>query len=672
VSTGWLLLSLFGPPLAAAVAGLACRGRDPGGFTIIALNAAMPGAGLAAAGRPMIEVVLGVMFAQASLFITGGLANLGFLVPIMVVGGVWGSLHTKFNPLAAPAGTSATRPSQNKPAASPARPVASARPAPTSQPDPEQEIEEAGYSVEVGCTECGAGVPIPVLSRMARCTFCGSDHLVIGHDETLYVTIPEKVRDLHTLREAVLDHYRYQHYLKLYRTAVGPLERNAAEPTASGVIVVRPEATATIAAAEAAVSAKADMYRARLASSLEIEGTQHFLAPYRHGMGTLYQAAFGRSPQDQEKHLQFAVGLVEAAVIATDAMELPEMGRLSYLRALVPAAQSPGELKTLPLERDRSVLEAAYGRLDRKQLVRDLNVIRLGVKFSEEVTAVVWRPWWIAQVKASGIHETLLVDGAAASVAGAAPYLNPEILADLPEEARQPGSGLRFVPMECPTCGHEFPFDADAVVHFCHNCHRVCGIDGERKQELDYLHQPMPEDGDHELVPFWYFPLRLRTGSGTVLTDLLHFKDGIDGTMDQIGDDSVMKQHGILVPAIRCINMKLMARAFARLLLHTLRQPPQLTGKRFPLEEKPQPWPVSLEEPEARNLLPLYLANAFGRRDIARVNVNQVADWLFEAVQEKPGTLVFVPVPRPVTEPFRPYIGRYRSQAVRHARQETH
>jgi hypothetical protein len=506
---------------------------------------------------------------------------------------------------------------------------------------------------------------------MARCGFCGSDHLVIGHDQTLNVTIPERVTDQNALREAVLDYYRYQHYLKLYKSAVGPLERSATEPSTSGVMVVRPEASAAIAAAEAAVSAKADMYRARLAASLAVVGTQHFLAPYRHGMGTLYQAAFGRNPQDQEKKLRFAIGLVEAATIATDAMELPEMGRLSYLRALVPAAQSPADLKTLPLDVDEGALQRAYGQLDRKQLVRDLNVIRLGVKFSEEVTAVVWRPWWIAEVEATGIHETLLVDSAAASVAGMAPYLNDEILEDLPEDVRLPGMGLRFVPMECPTCGHEYPFDSDAVVHFCHNCHRVCGVDGERKRELEYCHQPMPEGGEYDLVPFWYFPLRLRTGGGELLTDLIHFKDGIDGAMDQIGDAAEMRQHGILVPAFRCINMRLMAQSFGRLLLHTLRQPPRITGKRFPLDLRPRPWHVSLEEAEARNLLPLYLANAFGRRDVTKVKVNQVVDWLFEAVQESPGTLAFIPIPRPVTEPFRAYVGRYRSRAVQHAEKQT-
>jgi hypothetical protein len=502
---------------------------------------------------------------------------------------------------------------------------------------------------------------------MARCGFCGSDHLVVGHHETLYVTIPEKVQNVEGLRQAVLDHYRYQHYLKLYRTSVAPLEGSATEASQSGVLVTRPEAAAAIAAAEAAISSKADLYRSRLASRLEIRRSQRFLAPYRHGMGSLYQAAFGRSPQGHEKELRFAVGLVEAAILATEAMDLPQMGKLSYLRALVPAAQCSPDLKTLPLDSGAEALTSAYGDLERKQLVRDLNVIRLGVKFSEEVTAVVWRPWWIAEAKAPGLHETLLVDGAAASVAGAAPYLNSAVLEDLPDEAIAPGPGLRFIPMECPDCGDEFPFDTDAVLHFCNNCHRVCGIDGQRKQEVAYIHEPIhPEEGT-DLVPFWYFPLRIRTSGGEMLTDLMHLKDGIDGTLDQIGDDAEMRQHGILVPAFRCINMRLMAQAFQRLLLHTLRHPPRITGERFPLDQKPRPWSVSLEESEARDLFPLYLANAFGRRDTVRVNVNQVTAWLFEATQEAPGKLAYIPIPRPITEPFRAYVGRYRSRAVRRA-----
>jgi Zn finger protein HypA/HybF involved in hydrogenase expression len=618
----------------------------------------------------VLEVVLCVLFAQASLLITGGMAHIGVLVPSMVVGGVWASLHTPYNPIAAAAG-GLKRPdlATTLTGKGDIPPVQASQPTTPSETDPD--IEEAGYSIEVACSECGAQVAVPVLAHMAHCAFCGSDHLVIGHDETLYVTIPERIRDEHSLCDAVLDHYRYLHYLKLYRTSVAPLEAGTTEASQSGHLVTRPEVSAAVAAAELAISKKADAYRSQLARNLKITHTQRFLAPYRHGMGTLFQAAFGRSRKDQEKQLKFAVGVVEAAVLGTDALDLPPMGKLSYLRALVPAAQCNERVMGLPLDIEASDLATAYGELDRKQLVRDLQVIRLGSRFTQEVAAVVWRPWWIAEIHGPKINETLLVDGAAASVAGTAPYLSPDALCELPAQAREPGSGLRFVPMECPTCGHEYRFDHDAVLHFCHNCHRVCGVEHDRKQEIEYLRQDVPEGNDFDLVPFWYFPLEILTADGNLLTDLMHLKDGIDGTLDQIGDDAEMRRHGIMVPAFRCVNPRLMALAFERLLMHTLRRPAILTSERFPLDTRPKPWAVSLIESTARNLFPLYLVNALSRRDLTRVNVNQVTAWLFEAKQVREAKLAYIPVPRPVTEPFRAYVGRYRSRAVRHASGES-
>jgi hypothetical protein len=499
---------------------------------------------------------------------------------------------------------------------------------------------------------------------MVRCSYCNSDHLVVGHEETLLVTLPERIYDTNVLREALLDHYRYQHYLDLYRKAVAPIARNATEASPSGVLVTRTEMDAATNVAEAAVSRKADAYRAKLAQNLHVGFTLHFLTPYRHGMGTLYQAAFGRSPKDHEKLLRFAVGTIEAAVSATSNADVPAMGKLSYLRALRPAVDLDPEIKSMPLEGDDSDLESAFGDLDRKRLVRDIQVIKLGSRFTREVTAVVWRPWWIAEVRGPGLDETVLLDGASGSVVGPAPVIKPELLVDLPETARNPGTGLRFVPMECPTCGHEFSFDPDAVLHFCHNCHRVCAVSEGKKIHVDYGHIPLPDEKGWDLVPFWRYPLQLRTGDGQVLTDLMRLKDGIDGTLDQIGEDAPDRQHLFYVPAIRCINPRLMANAFNRLFLYAIRNRPPKVMQRFELDEKVQPWTVSLDEDEARNLAPLYLANAFSRRDIARVNINQVSSWLLEAVQEKPGQLMYLPVPHGVTEPFRRYVGRFRDDAV--------
>ena len=667
MTAGWVLVALIVPPAAAVAAATLIRPRDPGPWTLVILNALSPGAGLAAAGRGTLEIVTGVLFAVASWILTGRSGELWMYIPTMLVGGFWSMVQTPLNPLVTL--TTTRKRSLEHTVKGPGSKAAGQsstlkKPEDENTGDDDETVIENNYCVEVHCTECGAAVPVPVLHHMARCAFCGSHHLVVGHEETLYVTLPERVYDGNVLREALLDHYRYQYYLKLYRRAVAPLARNATEASPSGALVSRTEVDTAVAAAEAAVSRKADTYRTRLAENLHVVRFLHFLTPYRHGMGTLYQATFGRSKRDQEKFLRFDMGTVETSVSATEAVDIPPMGKLSYLRALRPAVDLAPELLTVPLDGHDDALVEAFGDLDRKRLVRDVQVIKLGSRFTREVTAIVWRPWWTAEVRGPDIDETVLLDGAAGSVVGPAPRIDTDLLTELPVAAREPGTGLRFVPMECPTCGHEFPFDPDAVHHFCNNCHRACEVVEGRKIEVPYDHMPLPTEPGWDLVPFWRFPLQLRTGDGELLTDLMRLKDGIDGTLDQIGEDAPDRQHGFFVPAIRCINPRLMATAFNRLFLYAIRRHPPKGGERFPLDVRPQPWTVSLAEAEARDLAPLYLANAFSRRDIARVNIHQVASWLFEATQEAPGRLTYLPVPQVVTEPFRRYVGRFRDNAV--------
>jgi Zn finger protein HypA/HybF involved in hydrogenase expression len=669
MSTAWVFFPLIVPPIAALAAHffLASRGMSPA--VIIGLNALCPGAGLAAATRPTLETVLAVLMAQTSLLIAGAMGSLGYFVPFMVVGGVWASIYTPHNPLAVVTITLDTiaRPVPDAMTAMLQDPPhGSSIAAPPSKTEDETGEAETGYAVEVRCTECGADVPVPVLHRMAHCGFCGSDHLLVGQEETLYLTLPEKTPTEADLKEALLDHYRYRYYLKLFQASVPMVQAAATDATASGALVSRPEAEAAAAAAEAVVAKQADAYRAKLKRQLDLGRSRRFLSPYRHGMGTLYQAGFGRRKDDQEKVLRFKIGTVEASAASSSVLRLPEMGKLTYLRALKPAADCvPGE-RSLALDLDEQVLKWAFGRLDRKQLDRSINTIRLGSRFIREISAVVWRPWWIVEVSGPRIHETLLVDSASGSVIGPAPSFDDEILTELPEPARDPGRGLHFIPMECPTCGDEFAFDSDAVVHFCHNCHRVCRVSGERKETVEYSRTGAVDSG-FDLVPFWLFPLRIRTAGGELITDLAHLKDGIDGTLDQIGDDAPVRQHGLYVPAIRCINSRLMGSAFNRLFDHTVRQRFRIVHERWPLDVKPKPWTIHLDEAEARNLAPLYLANAFGRRDLARVNVSQVADRLFDATQESEGRLVYLPIPEVVTNPFRQYVGRFRGRALERA-----
>lgn len=662
MSTGWVLLAFVGPPVAASL-GFLLRGVLPETFGV-ALNALVPGAGLAQLDRPVIEVAVGTIVSVVALLTIGEPSQLGMYVPVMVIGGVWASLYTSISPVKLVAkSTSVGLPqevSQGRPAAGPVGSGAS-RPTPKTE---DGDSHDAGFAVQITCPECGAAVAVPVLHRMARCSYCGSRHLVYGHEEILQVALPEKTTTLATLLSAVLEHYRYQYYLRLYSRQVAPLDRQTTATTADGQMYNRPEIQAAAAAAEKMVAQKADAYRDRLRREITVRERRHFWSPYWHGMGTLYEATFGRDRRSMDKKMGFAISTIEASTPASGRMELPAMGHLSYLRALVPAAELGRDNLVLPRERDAAALEAAYGNLNRKQIDKSLQLIKLGTAFVSEVRAVVWRPWRIVEVNGPRLAEALLVDSAAGSVVGPAPELSPDDLGPPPEETLDSGIGLKFTPMECPTCGYEFPFDVSAVVHFCTNCHRAVALSSGNKVEVPYDSAMLRPESEYDLVPFWRFRLRLVTPDGRVTTDIAHLTDGIDGTLDQIGEDAPVGRDEVLVPAFRLINSRLMTTAFTRFAGFSTPFTGAIASGRFPLDDKPQPWPVSLSEAEARRFVPLYLANVFGLRDLARANIHEVSAGLFEARQESPGRLTYVGLPKSLTEPFRAYVGRFQATAV--------
>lgn len=627
--------------------------------TAIVLNALFPGAGLALLEVPLSEVVIAVVLGEAGFFIwwVGNTA-----VPLFLIGvasALWAAARSARIPVPTQTaaeveidrdvGEAVRASADSKPYLKP--------PVPPDESEDDAYRGEAGYSVTVRCTECGADVEVPVLHNMAHCEFCGTNHLVVGHSSVLQLTIPDKIGGPDSLRDSILDHYRYTYYVELYQKHVAPLQRRTTF-AAEGQMMDSADVAAAAELAERRISVRADAYRKKLAAGLKVETAERFLAPYWHGMGTLFQAAFGRSPRDQEKELEFALASVEASAPAFEDVELPAMGHLSYLRSLLPAAVR-AEIPVLPSSRPPAVLKEGFGDLDRKKIVREIDVIGHGNLFSSDATATVWRPWWIARVRGAGLSGTLLVDGGTGEVEGPAPKIPEDAFEPMPNKARTAGN-LHFLPMECPVCGDEFVFRPDAIVHFCTNCHRAIGVDDEKKVEVPYDRGRFTGPPADDLLPFWRFPLRLRTGDGKLITDLAHLTDGIDGTLDQIGDDAPTTQEDILIPAFHVINAKLMTLALKRLFHFTATTTWTITEGRYPLDVGVSPNPVTLHESRARRLAPYYLANAFGRRDLARVTIHEVTPWLFKSRLESAGRLTYLPVPRPILEPFLGYIGRFR------------
>ncbi len=650
----WVLAAILLPAGGIFIGTLLRATSEP---VAIFSNAVIPGSGLAMLKRPFLETIAGGLITMVSLLVLESPENLGMYVPVMILGAVWASLYTSLNPLKILGQPAAG-------ASGPAYPLPPGGKSRTASGEKKKSESDAGYTVRVVCTECGADVEVPVLHRMARCPYCGSAHLVIGQGETLFIAIPDKTADPQDLQNAVLEYYRYEYYKKLYERQVAPLEQRATTAGADGRMLDNPEMELAAAAAEARISRAADAYRERLRKVLEIRQARRFWAPYWHGMGTLYEAIFGRDRRSLEKKMAFAVRTIEASMPANDTIELPAMGHLSYLRTLMPAADLGENEVGLPITRDASTLKMAYGDLDRKQIDQTLQRIHLGTSFTQEVTGLLWRPWRLVEAKADGISDILLIDAAAGSVAKKLDTPPQTAFQPIPERVRQSGHTLRFIPMECPNCGFEFPFDVNAIVHFCTNCHRAFVVDGNSKKEIRYGRAALDGNTDGDLVPFWGFDLELADTSGQIVTDLAHLTDGIDGTFDQIGDDAPTSQDTVLVPAFRVINSHLMTKAFQRMSRFTAPFKEPVTDERFPLEEKSRPWSVSLPEAEARRFLPLYLANVFTLRDLARANLQGVTAGLFKTNQRSAGRLIYVHVPRPLTEPFRPYIGRFKTQAI--------
>ncbi len=277
---------------------------------------------------------------------------------------------------------------------------------------------------------------------------------------------------------------------------------------------------------------------------------------------------------------------VETSVAAQTTLELPAMGKLSYLKALVPAVQLADDSRALPFALAAEEIDRVRQDLQRKQLDRSIQTIKLGSSFVEEVRAVVWRPWWVAEVQASGASEVLL-------------STRPRVRWRVPElsSTRRCSSSCRqrremrarpcvFSPCSARPAGSSFVMRS---MRCCISASTAIDCSTPMKPARPRSSTSVRSKDRRErcdIVPFWRFPLRLATTDQRVITDLMHLKDGIDGTLDQIGEGAQPGQDDLWIPAIRCINTRLMAAAFSRLFVFAARNPPQARKGRFPLDIK--------------------------------------------------------------------------------------
>lgn len=650
-----LVIAVAGPVLLWWLGGrLANEGRPTPGLRVapVAGLVALPGV-VRWFGRPLAEQLLALL---VSVIAWGGVLVAGdwmVLVAFSLIGAVWGLwLAALAVPSEVPAPATTESASADRMAWPP--------PPPERPPENGQADDQLAFRLAMRCPSCGAEILVPVYHRMARCTYCDSTHMVVGSGHRLVTVIPDSLTGEAAVRDALVRHFQGLRYVRRYDQMVRPLvERHRTEIAESGMeALVAPAAgDPLVNAAEAVVQREAEAYGARIRSRIRIDRWERFLSPYWHRSGTLYQVAFGRD-QEGEKRMEFAVTTLEVSLAATST-SLPEMGKLSYLRALRPLHGAPeAMLPALSIDLPETAVEERIEQLSQRRVGLGIQSIARQATLVVEVDAMVYRPWHIVSGELEDDAFALLIEGGGGGVEG-----DPPAFAALPRPAEPAAEGAAtLTPSRCPECGADLGYAPDAVAHVCRNCFRLVALEGTRWRSLPYLREEPPRDT--VLLPFWRFPLRIRTLTGELITDLPHLTDGVDGTFDQLGDLPAEEQ-SFFVPAFRTQVGRTGIRLYRRLWPIVQGWPRTLSGERFSLASAPtRILDVTLPADEARVFARVYLALAFTRRDLARADVRKVRANLLGAGLEGSPDLAFLAIPAALVEPFAAAVGRTPAAAV--------
>ena len=647
-------LAVLALPVAGALAGRAVSQAGISTPPILAATAVgmmSPSAIVAWFGRPFPEQLAATVVAVMAW--SGPLlrGDWSVFVAFGLIGATWGGI-LGLNTAREPATAAPPSESPNLPSAPP--------PAPRPHDDSVFDEAELTFKIALRCPSCGAQLAVPAYRRMVHCGFCDSDHLCVGGESRIVAVVPDVVADEAALRKTVVEHFRHVRYLELYDRRVRPLVQRAEAQTAHNgeiVLVANAGADALAAAMELEVAREADAYARKIAPRLRIDSWTRVLSPYWHRFGTVYQVAFGRNA-DAEKRIEFLIASVEGSISACTTA-LPAMGKLSYLKTLRPLAGAPeANLPALPIARQVESIDERVQNPAARTIGLGIRPIATRTTFVPEIVALVYRPWHVATIDLDGTKSKLLVDGAAAAVAGPAPILP----AATPAAQAQADGDVALTPSRCPECAGALAFAPDAVIHLCPTCFCALRLAGRRWHLLNYLHEA-PAPG-RTMAPFWKFPMRIRTTDGDLVTDLGHLTDGIDGTWDQIGDIPQREQE-YFVPAFRTRIGKAGVRLYRALWPVAHGEARCLARERFSADAPPiRPVEVTLPADEARVFGRIYLALAFGPRDLARAEIRRVRARFLDTELEGEPTLTYLALPDELVGNVRHLLGRARPSAL--------
>ncbi|MGV8042145.1 MAG: hypothetical protein AB2L07_19485 [Thermoanaerobaculaceae bacterium] len=368
------------------------------------------------------------------------------------------------------------------------------------------------------CPACAAPVHVAGRASAVRCDHCGTAHLVVGRTETLTLALPDRVADGADALAAFLTDMQARRLGELTVDRTPP--HDADDPLGSELAARLHRRLGAWAggAAEAVHTADAAGWAARLSRATELLGHRRLLAPYWHLSGRLVEAVVGRDERDDKRAAAATTAVELSARAFAEALPLPPLGRLSWLRELepVPTTALP-EHPALCLESGPEALASCLRRSARQRLVRHLTpMLRHALAFPRQ-RHLVLRPLHLLALRCRGRDLHLLLEGASRRILDRLPASAAGALWSAEEEPlpAELGSALALRPMRCPVCGWDLPLEPFGEARFCRGCGRAVAVEGLGATTIPYSAEVA--DGPETtgiLLPFWRFGLRLEVAEG--------------------------------------------------------------------------------------------------------------------------------------------------------------
>lgn len=504
-------------------------------------------------------------------------------------------------------------------------------------------VAEAGV-VWFSCPHCGGPTAMADEDVSRPCGHCGS-LLVLAREHAIEIgTVDCIVRDAERLVEVLVER-------RLAERRAEICDRESARDR-DGHRVPPPMLEQRLAAEAPRIRERIAVGRSRL-----------LWVPYLHVHGAAWQACFGRRRGGAKRiELRSFAGEATAGAHHADGPDGAERFnfrdrglRLSVTRMrLLTRGDVAAGFRGLPARTDEETFEAAEDaardRAGRPGIVPGVEqeLVRCA-GFVPRARALLYKPYWAAELRDGSRIEHLLVDAQTGIIAG--DLVPGELDAMLAAEGEDPLAGRRAVEARllgsrCVECGIDLPHEPRAHVRTCSQCHVAMSVSEDGLARFSYRWVEPPSSWRRPAwMPLWRHRFRLHApasiGADEVTIDSL---DALDRELCNGRLPTGLAGDALWVPGLRMLGTAPGERCFDALAEWLHRHPLETLAGPLPPRGQDRIVSASVSAEEAARLAHASLAAGHDDRSAARMNTPSARRWLADAEVEVTGTdMVLVP-----------------------------